>query len=130
MTTNDELEAALNQLANTVGRLTETVNATLGHFKERQDQVDEQLDWLTDAQLRFQSQLGELAQIFQARIEAQDRAIERLDQAIQEIRSEIQEIKKWRVETDQRFEILLAELRYLNQQRPPTNGSESEFFQG
>ncbi len=70
------------------------------------------IDQLTNAQLRFQSQLGDMARIFQARIEEHERVIT-------EMRAETQAIKQQQLESDQRFEVLLAEIRYLIRQFSP-----------
>jgi len=82
---------------------------------------------LVDAQLRFQSQLGDLARIFRERdqqkdqlIEKQDRLIEKHEQLIEKHEQELQALQQRQAESDERFNVLLQEIRFLiRQQQPP-----------
>ncbi len=68
---------------------------------------------LVDAQVRFQSQLGDLARIFRERAQQQDLLIEKHEQ-------EIQPLQQRQAESDERFNMLLEEIRFLiRQQQPP-----------
>lgn len=103
--TNDELEAGLVRVANALENLAATTNSGFTQ--------------LTQAQLRFQGQLGDLARIFQARIDAQDRIVEEIRVEVQEMRVEMEALQQRQAESDQRFEVLLVEVRYLIRQLPP-----------
>lgn len=85
-------------------------------------ELNDKFDRLVDAQLRFQDQLGEMARLMR-----EDREDRQRRQAEQERRWAEQErlnaeSRKRHEEHEQRFNVLLEEIRFLiRQQHPPEN---------
>lgn len=71
------------------------------------DELNDRFGRLVDAQLRFQEQLGDMATLMRQLIAQQQASQQRHD------------------ETDQRFNILLEEIRYLSRQLRPQSEEES-----
>ncbi|MEN9222013.1 MAG: hypothetical protein Q6L60_15365 [Thermostichus sp. HHBFW_bins_43] len=79
------------------------------------EELNERFGRLVDAQLRFQEQLGDMAGILR-------QVVQRVDQlaANQERHEqELQEFRQRQAETDQRFNVLLEEVRYLIRRQEP-----------
>ena len=93
--TDEELNARFTQLADAVTRVAETQS----RFQEQ----------VARGHVRFQEQLGDLAGFMRQMAERQDRH-----------EQEIQALKQRQVESDERFNVLLQEIRFLiRQQQPP-----------
>ncbi len=94
--TDAELNARFAQMADAVGRV-------------------------ATAQLRFQEQLGDLAGVVRQVIARQDRHEQELMEFRQRHDQELAEFRQRQAESDQRFNVLLEEIRYLirQQQQPP-----------
>ena len=72
------------------------------------EQLNQRFGQLVNAQLRFQEQLGEMAGVVRLSLERHA-----------EHERELAEIRQRQEEQDQRFDVLLEELRYLIRHRPP-----------
>ncbi len=78
------------------------------------EELNARFGQLVDAQLHVQEQIGDLAGIMRQVIARQDRH-----------EAELQDLRQRQAESDQRFDILLQEIRYLiHQQQPPTQEEE------
>ena len=81
---------------------------------------------LEESQLRFQEQLGDMAGIVrqvvqqQAVLQHQQEALQRQQEALQQQQEGIQQRQS---EQDQRFDVLLQELRFIARRLPPEEGS-------
>ncbi|ABD01645.1 hypothetical protein NW813_01315 [Synechococcus sp. R55.6] len=82
--TNEEIETRFVQLAEAVTRVANTVAQ------------------VTDAQLALQTLSGRLAEV-----------VLELRQEVRELRQELRELRQRQAESDQRFEVLLQEIRFL-----------------
>ncbi len=93
--TDEELNARFAQMADAVGRV-------------------------AHAQLRFQEQLGDLAGVVRQVIARQDRHEQELAEFRRQHEQELAEFRRRQEESDQRFNVLLQEIRFLiRQQQPP-----------
>ena len=99
--TDEELNARFAQMADAVGRV-------------------------AGAQLRFQEQLGDLAGIIRQVIARQDRHEQELEEYRRKHEQELAQIRQRQAESDQRFDVLLQEIRFLiRQQQPPQEDAET-----
>ena len=99
-----------------------------------EEELNARFGQLVDAQLRFQSQLGDLARIFRDKTQQQDRLIEQHErlidqheQLIEKHEQEIQALQQRQAESDERFNVLLQEIRFLiRQQQPPPESDQPQ----
>ncbi len=106
-----------------------------------EEELNARFGQLVDAQLQFQSQLGDLARIFREKTQQQDRLIEQQDrlikqherlieqheQLIEKHEQDIQAQQQRQAESDERFNVLLQEIRFLiRQQQPPPESDPSQ----
>lgn len=91
------------------------------------EELNEKFSRLVDAQLRFQDQLGEMARLMREDRQEQARINEAFrqrhiqhDEEMERFRQRIDESNRRHEENEQRFNVLLEEIRFLiRQQRPP-----------
>ncbi len=99
-------------------------------LNDRFAQVADAVGRVAHAQLRFQEQLGDLAGVVRQVLARQDRHEQELAefrqeqadfrQELVEFRQELVKFRQRQEESDQRFNILLQEIRFLiRQQQPP-----------
>ncbi|NJK61750.1 MAG: hypothetical protein HC921_02845 [Synechococcaceae cyanobacterium SM2_3_1] len=108
--TDEELNARFAQMTDAVSRLAESTDDRVQELRENDRLLNNKFDRLVDAQLRFQDQLGEMARLMR-----EDREDRQRRQAEQERINE--ESRKRHEEHEQRFNILLEEIRFMNRQR-------------
>ncbi|MEN9222012.1 MAG: hypothetical protein Q6L60_15360 [Thermostichus sp. HHBFW_bins_43] len=91
------------------------------------EELNERFGRLVDAQLRFQEQLGDMAGILRQVVQRVDQVAQRMDQVVanqERHEQELQEFRQRQAETDQRFNVLLEEVRYLIRRQEPEPGSQ------
>lgn len=101
------------------------------------EELNARFSMLAAAQIRFQDQVSEIVQVFRERIEAQDRLVDVIQARITVIETQVEamqaEVNRIQAETernrerqneaDQRFNVLLEEVRYLIRQMGQPPGS-------
>lgn len=115
--TDEELNARFAQMADAIGRIADATSQESTRLEAAVERVADAsshgIQRLEAAQFRFQEQLGDIVRAFREQAEQHDRAIAENQQQIQELRLR-------QAESDERFEILLQEIRFLiRRQHPP-----------
>jgi hypothetical protein len=107
--TNEDLNDNFARLASAIERVSEASTQGLGEIKENQRQFQNNQKKLQLAQLGTQTQIGLLSDMMR-------QSWERMDQH----EASMEQLRHRQVEQDQRFDVLLDELRYLiRNQHPP-----------
>ncbi|NJK64608.1 MAG: hypothetical protein HC921_19660 [Synechococcaceae cyanobacterium SM2_3_1] len=107
------LDNKVDQVADTVSRLAESTDSRIQELRENDKLIAEKLDKLVDGYLGLQQNLGATSELLRQVIrENQERKVEQ--ERINE------EFRQKHAESDQRFNVLLEEIRFLirHQNRP------------
>ena len=136
MTQANTPQDPIDRLANIVERFINASSARQDQLETKQEQlearqaqVENRQSQLERAQIRFQEQLGELAGYVRQAMERQDQRDRELEEYRRRHDEELEQIRQRQAESDQRFDVMLQEIRYLiRQQRSaeddPTQGEE------
>ncbi|MGF1575109.1 MAG: hypothetical protein ACFCU9_04065 [Cyanophyceae cyanobacterium] len=121
--TDEDLNQKFMQLTTAVERVAEASSYGLAELKENQKQFLDNQKKLQLAQLGTQAQIGLLSDMMRQSIERMDRdeaEMQRQQEATERHQAEMERLNQQQAEQDKRFDVLLAEIRYLIRRQFPS----------